>query len=167
MIVLEDTAGLRAEAGEVERIGIDRARSHAANADLIIAVFDSSRPFDDGDANLIALCRELAANGDHPRRGLAILNKSDLPPRLDGVTLQQHGLGYPVLNMSALTGAGLAALRELLDEEITALSGDASSNNHITISRERHRDAIARSLASLAAARASGAGPYAAGDHRS
>ena len=72
-LVLEDTAGLRAEAGEVERIGIERARHHAANADLILAVFDSSRPFDSGDADLIGLCRELADKADHsqPRYRLA------------------------------------------------------------------------------------------------
>jgi tRNA modification GTPase len=152
-LVLEDTAGLREGAGEVERIGIERARLHAARADLIIAVFDSSRPFDSGDSDLIALCRELSANADRPRRGLALLNKSDLPLHLGAATLRGHGLDYPVLSISALTGGGLPALREMLERELAALSGDPSTNDDVIISRERHRDALARALASLAAAR--------------
>jgi tRNA modification GTPase len=154
-LVLEDTAGLRANAGEVERIGIERARAHAASADLILAIFDASRPFDAGDADLIALCRQLGADADHPRCGAALLNKSDLPRRFDAATLRANGLAYPVLNISALTGDGLPALRGLLEKEVTALIGDPStSTDDVIISRERHRDALARALASLAAARA-------------
>ena len=89
-LVLEDTAGLRTSTDEVERIGISRARAHAANADLILAVFDSSRPFDSDDADLITMCRELDATAGHPRRGLALLNKSDLPSCFDAATLRAH-----------------------------------------------------------------------------
>ncbi|HTW88527.1 MAG TPA: tRNA uridine-5-carboxymethylaminomethyl(34) synthesis GTPase MnmE [Candidatus Binataceae bacterium] len=154
-LVLEDTAGLRTSAGEVERIGISRTRQHAANADLILAVFDSSRPFDSDDADLIALCNELDASANHPRCGLALLNKSDLPPCFDAVMLRGHGLNYPVATISALTGDGLSALRDSLESAIETLSSDPFSNNDgIVISRERHRDALARALDSLAAARA-------------
>lgn len=153
-LVLEDTAGLRTSTDEVERIGISRARAHAADADLILAVFDSSRPFDSDDADLITMCRELDATVGHPRRGLALLNKSDLPSCFDAATLRAHGLDYPTLTISALTGEGLPALRESLESAIETLSGDPSTNDSVIISRERHRDAIAHALDSLAAARA-------------
>lgn len=153
MVVLEDTAGMRMFAGEIERIGIERARTHAANADLILAVFDSSRSFDSGDAHLIEFCRGLDSNIEHPRRGLALLNKSDLPEQLDFAALRDAGLEYPAVKISALTGNGLAGLRDALEKEIAALSGDSSNNDGVVISRERHRDALRRAIASLAAAR--------------
>ena len=45
-LVIQDTAGVRAGADEVERIGIERTLSHAGEADLLIAVFDSSMPLE-------------------------------------------------------------------------------------------------------------------------
>jgi tRNA modification GTPase len=156
-LVIEDTAGLRTSTDEVERLGIRRTRTHAANADLILAVFDSSRPFDSDDADLISLCNQLNANRGHPRCGLALLNKSDLPPCFDAATLHTHGLNYPSITISALTGDGLSALRESLEQAIETLSGNplaSEGNDGVVISRERHRDALARALASIAAARA-------------
>jgi tRNA modification GTPase len=152
-LVLEDTAGFRADAGEIEFIGIERARARAAAADLILAVFDASGPFDRADADLITLCRELMTSADQHQRGLALLNKSDLPSRLNAETLRANGLDFPVMTISALTGAGLDALRDRLEEEISALSGDPCDNQGVIISSERHRAALARALTSLAAAR--------------
>ena len=56
-LVLQDTAGVREAGDEVERIGIGRTLSSVAEADLLIAVFDSSRPFEDDDARVLELCQ--------------------------------------------------------------------------------------------------------------
>ena len=85
-LVLQDTAGVREAGDEVERIGIGRTLSSVAEADLLIAVFDSSRPFEDDDARVLALCQG--------RAGVALLNKSDLrPPMLSPADLLERGLG--------------------------------------------------------------------------
>ena len=55
--MLQDTAGVREAGDEVERIGIGRTLSNVAEAELLIAVFDSSRPFEDDDARVLELCR--------------------------------------------------------------------------------------------------------------
>lgn len=146
-LVLADTAGLRAAAGPVESIGIERARRAAAAADLLIAVFDSSRPFDDADAEVIAI----AAN----RAGLAILNKRDLPPALTAGQLRARGLAMPIVECRALTGDGLGALRGGLAELVETLAGSPDPRQDgVAISRERHRAALATALAALGAARA-------------
>ena len=41
-MVLQDTAGIRESMDEVERIGIDRSKRSLEEADVILAVFDSS-----------------------------------------------------------------------------------------------------------------------------
>jgi tRNA modification GTPase len=151
-IVLADTAGLRESVDPVERLGIERTRRHAGDTDLIIAVFDSSRPLESDDARVIDLCIN--------RRGVAILNKRDLPPRLNSEILLVRGLELPLLELSAVTGAGLPELRDRLERVVAELAGgndlnkvSASGGETVAISRERHRDALEHALSALATAR--------------
>jgi tRNA modification GTPase len=145
-LVLLDTAGVRASGDQVEQIGIERARKSAADADLLIAVFDSSRPPDAEDAEVVGLTQR--------RVGVALLNKRDLPAAVGAGDLRGAGLAMPILPFCALTGDDLDALRSELLRAIEALAAPGAGEG-IAVSRERHRDALARALESLKAARAS------------
>jgi tRNA modification GTPase len=142
-LVLVDTAGIRESHEEVELIGIGRARTAAEQADLLIAVFDSSRPFDAEDAAIIELIRG--------RRGIALLNKRDLAQRLTPSDLRSQGLSSPIMNFCAASGEGLAQCREKLAREVEELAGGEASTE-VVITRERHRDALARTLDALGSA---------------
>ena len=74
MLHLTDTAGIRHgdATDRVECIGIERSVSKIATADLIIAMFDLSRPFDTEDEDA------LAAVVNAPGAKICILNKADL-----------------------------------------------------------------------------------------
>jgi tRNA modification GTPase len=167
-LILADTAGLRESSDPVERLGIERTRIHTAATDLVIAVFDSSRPLDSDDARVI----EIVAG----RSGVAILNKRDLPPRLNAAILLARGLELPLVELSTVTAAGLPDLRAGLERTLAELAdpdnADSSRpaggaprelsagrdrvsprNETVSISRERHRVALARALESIAAAR--------------
>src|SRR5216683_2072066 len=139
-LVLLDTAGIRESPEEVERIGIVRARAAAEQADLVIVVFDSSRLLDAEDAAVIGLV--------HERRGIALLNKQDLPQRAGADDLRNRGLLLPILNFCAVTGDGLSQCREALAREIEELAG-GEVTNEVVITRERHRDALAHTLEAL------------------
>jgi tRNA modification GTPase len=143
-LVIQDTAGVRAGIDEVERIGIERTLSHAGEADLLIAVFDSSLPLEPEDERVIDLCRS--------RAGVALLNKSDLTAAIDANDLRAQGLSMPALRVSALRGDGFDLLRQELLAAIEAMAGEHQGDT-VAISRERHRDALARALAALEAAR--------------
>jgi len=52
IIRLVDTAGIRESEDIIERIGIERSMSSVEDADIIIALFDGSRPFDKEDENV-------------------------------------------------------------------------------------------------------------------
>lgn len=145
-LVLQDTAGIRDSRDEVEQIGIARSRRSAADADLLLALFDSSRPFDDDDAETIALTAG--------RMGLGVLNKCDLPSSFPLPELRSHGLTLPVLDFSATTAQGLDRLCAEMVATIEKMTG-ASSSTEIAISRERHRAALAEASAALAATRES------------
>ena len=77
---LYDTAGIRSGEGidTVERIGVERSREHIEKAELILAVFDLSRPFDEYDRELTDQLKSSSA------AKVCILNKADLVK--DGVT---------------------------------------------------------------------------------
>jgi tRNA modification GTPase len=143
-LILEDTAGIRDSMDEVERLGVDRSRRHAADADLIIAVFDSARPLEPEDNAVIALCAG--------RTGVAVLNKRDLPPMLDEKSLRDRGLTLPVVDFSAVTALGLPELREIVERTVESLC-DTARDDGIAITRERHRAALATARDALEAAR--------------
>jgi tRNA modification GTPase len=146
-LVLQDTAGLREAGDEVERIGIGRTLQSAADADLLIAVFDSSRPFEDEDARVLALCQGHA--------GVALLNKSDLQPAvLAPADLLGRNLAMPLLRFSALNAEGTPALRDELGRAVEALAADGPDDG-VAISRERHREALTTALEALYNARTS------------
>ncbi len=142
-LVLVDTAGIRDSSEEVERIGIGRARQAAEQADLLMPVFDASRPVEAEDVDVIELARG--------RMGIALLNKRDLPQQIGAGDLCRLGLTMPVLNFCARSGEGLSECREALVRVIEQLAG-GDVGNEMVITRERHRDALERTLEALNAA---------------
>ena len=58
---LTDTAGLREARGEAERLGVERARSAAESAELVLAVFDGSQPLTAADEETLAAARAAPA----------------------------------------------------------------------------------------------------------
>ncbi|MFO8003175.1 tRNA uridine-5-carboxymethylaminomethyl(34) synthesis GTPase MnmE [Thioalkalivibrio sp.] len=118
-VELIDTAGLRHSEDEVERIGIERARSAAAGADLILEIRDLTRP------------RVRAELPDLP--GIPVLqvwNKQDLCPG-DG---PRDGL-----RVSAVSGEGLDALRAAIRAE----AGIADAGQQRFSVRTRHLEGLA------------------------
>ena len=78
-LLLVDTAGIRATDDTVERIGVERAKQAAAEADLILWVVDSSAEMDENDRTILASCAG--------KPMIALLNKSDLPTVTDAAAL--------------------------------------------------------------------------------
>ena len=130
-----DTAGIRNEDNidTVEKIGIDRAKSEAENADLIILVLDSSRPLDKNDEELIALCKTLN------KKTITLLNKSDL--------CSSAHLSEPHINFSTKTKIGLHELTTTIEKMF--INKDLDFNNEIFISNERQLQSIKSAKLSL------------------
>ncbi len=131
-ITIVDTAGLRHQPGTIEEHGIERTRHALAQADLALVIFDGSQALDTNDAMLI---KEVA-----DKKKLVLLNKSDLPQKLDGADLEKLAEGPALLALSATTGDGMDALKDALYQ--SALGG-RTSGEAVVITRERHRQALA------------------------
>ncbi len=135
---LADTAGLHDTDDTVERIGVQKARKRMEDAALVLAVFDNSRPFDEGDEALLASLEGKLA--------VIILNKTDLCDDIPSV-LQTSSL--PLVPLCAKDGNGL----ELLTAAVTEVTGIAGlTGDEPMLANERQRIGAARCLDSVHAA---------------
>jgi len=92
IIRLVDTAGIRDSEDTIEKIGIERSLSSVEDADVIIGLFDASRPFDMEDEKILTLLNAL-----EDKHIIIAVNKSDLESKLDSSKLK----AYDVLEVSA------------------------------------------------------------------
>jgi tRNA modification GTPase len=135
---LVDTAGLREglreSLEEAEQLGIARSREALADAALVLVVLDATQPLDEEEHRLLA-----AVEG---RPALVAVNKCDLAAAAD--TAEEIG-GLRAPRTSALTGEGIAALRE----RILALATGGAASEPGMLTSLRHHQAIATALAAL------------------
>jgi len=100
---LVDMAGLGKPVHPVEKKGILKGQKIARQADGLLIVLDGSRPKSDEDERLIKRFRG--------KKALLVLNKSDLPCRIDKRRLRAQSGGAPLIEVSALKGTNLDKLR--------------------------------------------------------
>ncbi len=83
IIRLVDTAGIRESDDTIEKIGIERSLSSVEDADIIVALFDSSRAFDEEDEKIVSILEAV-----EDKHIVVALNKSDLERVFDTNKLQ-------------------------------------------------------------------------------
>lgn len=126
---LVDTAGIRDTEDKVEKIGVERSRKAIGAADLVLLVLDNSQP-------LTAEDRELLQETDQSKR-IVILNKTDLPARLDQAELAQLVDLSDVLSMSVLEQSGVTQLEQRI-AKMFFNEGIESSQNNVMVTNARH-----------------------------
>lgn len=133
-----DTAGIRETEDVVEKIGVNRARDMAKEADLILYVVDSSRPLDENDEEIISMLDS--------RKAIVLYNKTDLESKVDMEALKER-VNRPVISVSAKEETGI---REL-EKEIKNMffSGEISFNDEVYITNARHKEALMEAAESL------------------
>jgi tRNA modification GTPase len=132
-IRLVDTAGLRVDAGTVERLGIEVSERYLARADVVLLCADSDAGMQAAFARVTSL-----TSG----RIVQVRTKADLGDETGG---PEHGARVRV---SALTGNGLQALRSVLMREVSERAGGATETSTIVTSA-RQRAAIDTALAEV------------------
>jgi tRNA modification GTPase len=133
-----DTAGLRATADEVEKIGIERTMAELGRADAVLHLVDAGRP--DADDEVM---RQVQGRIGRGVPLLTVLNKIDLVGRAPAVDGERIAL-------SAKTGSGVDLLRGEL-KRIAGWESDTSGETLI-LARARHVAALERARTHLEAA---------------
>ncbi len=142
---LVDTAGVRDAKGQIETLGIERARREIDGADLVLWVLDRAEPARGEDRAVGALLQ------GHAR--VVALNKSDRASALDARVLGIHE--EESIAVSAHTGAGIAELRARLAAVVaggTGGSGAMGSAAEALVTNTRHIEALGRARIALARA---------------
>jgi tRNA modification GTPase len=132
---LVDTAGVNPAAKGPEAQGVAKTLEQAAKADLILLVVDSSRPF-------FPLAPEIAFR-IRPSNTIVVMNKADLAP-LPGCSSALPPAGFPVVEVSALTGAGVEGLLREIARAASALEETVGEERIAINVRHAHYLAEAR-----------------------
>lgn len=139
-----DTAGIRKTEDVVEKIGVDKAISHAKDADLIVFVVDASRALDENDKNIIKLIQD--------KKAIVLLNKSDLDIVTDAATLEQL-CSRTVIPISAKENTGISEFEEQVKKMF--YNQEISFNDEIYITNARQKQDIEYAYESITAVRKS------------
>lgn len=139
-----DTAGIRNTNDKVEKIGVDKAKDYAKEADLIIYVVDSSNDLDENDYEIMKFIQG--------KKSILLLNKSDLERKVTKEEIKKICKEYnieniPVIEISAKEEKGIDRLEEIVKEMF--YHGEISFNNEIYITNIRHKTALERAKDSL------------------
>ena len=130
-----DTAGIRDSENFVERIGIDKAKDYAKNAELILALFDSSKELSADDEEIFKLIEN--------KNSIILLTKSDLSQVISEDSIKKF-TDKKIIHLSVKNGRGFDKLFNAIIENI----GGIDIENSI-ISDEREFDLLRRSLEHL------------------
>mgnify|MGYP003303170687 CR=1 FL=1 len=162
-----DTAGIRHTEDRVEKIGVERAKEVAIDADLIIYVVDSSVPLDKNDREIMKLIKG--------KKVIVLLNKSDLNNVVDenviisniyksvdiidndeysdfnnviyDVKFKQFEDSVKVIKTSTKENIGIDELEETIKEMF--FHGNLKMNDEVMLTNLRQKDAVKDALDSL------------------
>ncbi len=122
---IADTAGIRENADEVEKIGVKKALEYVKKADLCLFLTDNSREFTENDREILEIIKE--------KPHIVVVNKADkekkciLPEKTDGIYI------------SVKEKKGIEELKDLIYEKVM---GKDFSENSVMITNERHKEAV-------------------------
>ena len=130
-IKIIDTAGIRETDEKVEKIGIERAITIAEKSDLIIAIFDISKPFNENDRKILEIISK--------KESLILLNKYDLVENIE-FPEEIKNTGKEYIYTSMLEKQGTEDVIEWITKKTESLK--INKNNDIIIIHERQKKVI-------------------------
>lgn len=139
-----DTAGIRSTEDVIEKIGVEKAKKYAREADLIIYVVDSSVPLDENDYEIIDMIEN--------RKCIILFNKSDLDSKISFEELKtklkfELNKNLIFIKTSMKENTGIDEFEEAVKKLF--LKGEISVDNEIIITNLRHKEALKEALNSL------------------
>ncbi len=136
-VKLIDTAGYRETADFVESEGVRRGEEALKKANLALWVLDASEPFQNEDEALLGriLCH----------KKVVILNKADLPSRIDITPVAERWPDAPIVPLSTVSQEGLEDLKRTIKELLMA----HPEQERPLVALLRHRDALQRAEKAL------------------
>ena len=160
-----DTAGIRDTQDQIEKIGVEKAKKYASEADMILYMIDSTRNLDGEDAAIVNMIAG--------KKTIILLNKSDLGEKskvsendilqifrqessccnlclnhrnLYSCIMNQNDV-IPIIRTSMIDLNGIDLLKTAISELF--LKGELVPKQEIYITNVRHKNALQRAYDSL------------------
>ena len=154
-----DTAGIRTTEDVVEKIGVEKAKKYALDADLIIYVVDASVALDESDYDIM----DMISN----KKVIILLNKTDLESVVtEEIMLNEINRKYKdkdickniyenihFIKTSTKENRGIDLFEEKIKEMF--FKGEISFNDEVVITNMRHKEAIMNAYDSMLQVRTS------------
>lgn len=131
-VVLWDTAGIRETHDQVERIGVDFSLKRLEEAEVALVVLDGSSSLCTEDHSILEAVRG--------KKGLVVINKNDLPQKLDILQVKKEALKKEMVWVSAKEGRGLDDLKRALRKLLLGEQIEPA----IVLTHMRHKAALER-----------------------
>ena len=136
-IKLIDTAGIRKANDEIEKIGIAKSREIANTADLVIAIFDSTKELTQDDLEILQLVKN--------KKSIIILNKIDLNNEIiDENNENLTKASKNIIKISALNNVGIEKLYEKISELFNL--NEINLDNEAIITNVRQKNLIEKAI---------------------
>ena len=129
-----DTAGIRDTVDKVEKIGVEKAKNYAKDADLLLYMVDSSLLLDENDKEI----KDIIKN----KRTIILMNKSDLESRVTEEDIREF-IGndqIPIIKISAKEATGMETFKNLIRSMF--FQGEISFENEVYITSLRQKEAL-------------------------
>ncbi|AFI05197.1 tRNA uridine-5-carboxymethylaminomethyl(34) synthesis GTPase MnmE [Helicobacter cetorum] len=142
---LIDTAGIRETTDKIERLGVEKSLKSLENCDIILSVFDISKPLEKEDFNLIDTLNRTN------KPCIIILNKNDLSPKLELETLKSHlKISYSLLETNTLDTR--TCLKDL-SQKISEFFPKLDTQNKLLLTSTAQKNALENAINELQNAR--------------
>jgi len=142
---LVDTAGLRDEAGDVEELGIEVAKSYLGRAEIVLFCVEDGRPLDREETEFLSG----VSSRREESRTILVRTKADRHGDSESGTGPAATAQFPEVRVSSVDGTGVTELRGLLLE--AAYSGLRSEVEAPLVTRRRHVRALEAARAEVEA----------------
>ena len=133
-IHITDTAGIHLTDDPVESIGIEKAKAHVSDSDLILFVIEATDTDNFQDLHVFDLIKEKAT--------IVVLNKIDLLPNGDKPSIPEYLKDKTVVAASALSGQGIHDLTEKISDHFRQRSPFEDEN--LIMANLRQTEALSR-----------------------
>lgn len=130
-----DTAGIRKTKDEVEKIGVKKSVDILNNAELIIAVFDDSRAFDERDEEILKLIEN--------KKKIILINKVDLNKNFIKENKEIEKFSKDVIEFSTVSEKGLDILYKRIEEMFNLSELESDNSEIITSNRQKQHILLA------------------------
>lgn len=134
-----DTAGIRETEDVVEKIGVERTKKNIDEADLIIAMFDASVPFEKEDEEILGRIKD--------KKVLVIVNKTDLPNLLDIEKIKSTIPDGDIIETSLIKGEGVEEIENYIYNMV--YSGNVTVSDEPMVTNIRHENLLKSSYKHL------------------